>query len=221
MSVFFKGGVGMNKPIITISRAYGSGGHEIGKKLAETLQIPFYDNEQISILAQKEGISKELLADAEKIGSNNILFSLSKLGNSTEVYGMPLSERIYDVQKKVIQEIAYKGPCVIVGRCADYILKDFENCVHIFITASLPTRVRRAVSEYHLTEENPEKKVLKADKSRELYYNYHTGQKWGEASNYDIVINTDRTGLDNAVTIIEAYAYMQNEQAPIKPVPKF
>ncbi len=208
----------MKNTIITISRAYGSGGHEIGKRLATELDIPYYDNELISLAAEQSGLSKEIIKDAENIPTSNILYSLSRLGPSAEVYGMSLSEKIFLAQSNAIRELASKGSCVIIGRCADFVLKDFEDCIHIFITASLPARVRRAVAEYQLFPENAEKKVIKTDKSRELYYNYHTGLKWGDSSNYDFVINTDYTGLQDAVILIKSYVLLRQHEGLTKPV---
>lgn len=196
----------MKKTIITISRQYGSGGHDIGKKLADELKIPYFDYKLISKEATKQsGIGTEFFETAEDIPSNNFLYSLSMLAPSTEVYGMSLNEKVFRVQSSVIKDLAQKQSCIIVGRCSDYILKDFENCIHIFIVASLKTRVKRAISEYNLPKENAEKKVIKTDKCRETYYNYHTDQKWGNPSNYDLIINTDKIEIDNAVKIIKSY----------------
>lgn len=203
----------MDKTIITISRQYGSGGHIIGKKLSEELDIPFYDNEIISISAKKSGIRANYFKSAEEIPANNFLYSLSMLSPSSKIYGMPLSDKIFYTQAKVILEIAHKDSCVIIGRCADYILKDFENCIHIFISASFPNRVKRAVAEYHIPMEGAEKKVLKTDKNRETYYNYHTDLKWGLPSNYDLVVNTDPIGIDNTVTFIKTYVALRQNMA--------
>jgi len=131
-----KGELSMEDTIITISRAYGSGGHKIGKGLAEELGIPYYDNELISLVAERSGLSKGIMKHAESIPTTNILYSLSQLGPFEELYGMPLSEQVFSAQSQAIRELASKGSCVIIGRCADYVLKDFENCIHIYITAS-------------------------------------------------------------------------------------
>lgn len=202
----------MKNAVITISRQYGSGGHEIGKKLAEALGIPCYDNELISLAASDSGIKADLFQSAEIIPANNFLYSLSMLGPSTEIYGIPLNEKIFNVQSNVIRRLASSGPCVLIGRCADYVLKDFDNCIHIFISASLSTRVRRAVSQYHIPEEGAERKVIKTDKSRETYYNYHTGLKWGHPSNYDMILNIDHTGIDDAVEILKSYVTIRQKK---------
>lgn len=208
----------MDRTIITISREYGSGGHEIGKKLADELNIPFYDNELISLAAERSGFSEDVIRSAENVPSSNILFSLSRLGPSAEIYGMPLSEKIFQAQSQAIRELAGKGSCVFIGRCADYVLQDLEDCIHVFITASLGTRVRRAVQQYELDTNTAEKKVIKTDKSREVYYNFHTNLKWGHPANYDLIINTDHTGIDDAVVLLKSYVLMRKKNEFTKPM---
>lgn len=191
--------------IITISREYGSGGHEIGKKLADHLNFPFYDHELISMAAKDSGIRPEYFKLAEEIPASNFLYSLSILGSSKEVYGMPLNEKVYQVQSNMIKEVAEKGDCVIIGRCADYILRDKQNRISLFITSSFQNRVKRAIDQYHILPETAEKRVIKTDKSRQLYYEYHTEWKWGTPSNYDLVINRDRLNVENTVSLILSY----------------
>lgn len=191
--------------IITISRQYGSGGRTIGKKLAQHLEIPFYDNELISISADKSGISQTYFKDAESTAINNIVLSLSTLAPTTEIYGLPLNEKIFLIQSKVIKDLAEEGPCVIVGRCADYILQNYDNCVNVFIHSSLANRVRRAVTSYNLPEKGAETAVSKTDKRRANYYNYFTNKRWGDAQNYELVLNSDKIGLDNTVELIQDY----------------
>lgn len=201
--------------VITISREYGSGGRIIGKKLADALQIPFYDNELITIAAEKSGISKEYFKDAESSSVGNLLFSLSNLSPVTsgnEIYGLPLSEKIYLVQSKVIKQLAEEGSCVIIGRCADYILQEFPNCTNVFIYADLKDRVNRAVEEYQLPHKNAESVVIKTDKKRASYYSYFTNQKWGRKENYDLMINSSKIGIDNAVEIIKYYIELKENQ---------
>lgn len=200
--------------VITISREYGSGGRIIGKKLAELLQIPFYDNELITIAAEKSGISKEYFKDAESASVGNILFSLSNLSPITtgnEIYGLPLNEKIFLVQSKVIKQLAEESSCVIVGRCADYILQDFPNCTNIFIHAELEDRVNRAINDYQLPHKNAESVVLKTDKKRASYYSYFTNQKWGRTENYELVLNSSKIGIDNAVEVIKYYVHLKEK----------
>ncbi len=191
--------------IITISRQYGSGGRIVGKLLAERLGIPFYDNEIISLAAEKTGLSKECFVNAEETSTGNLLLSLTTLTPSVESFGLPLNEKIFLVQSQVIKEVAEKGSCVIVGRSADYILSETENCINVFLQADLKDRINRAVAQYDLPEKNAEAAVIKTDKRRANYYNYFTGLKWGAAGNYDLILNTSRMDLEKIVDVIEKY----------------
>lgn len=200
----------MNKhKIITISRQYGSGGRIVGKLLAERLGIPFYDNELITLAAEKTGLSKECFVNAEETSAGNLLLSLTTLTPSIDSYGLPLNEKIFLVQSQVIKEVAEKGSCVIVGRSADYVLSDTENCINVFLQADLKDRVKRAVSQYGLSEKNAESTVIKTDKRRAGYYSYFTGLKWGKADNYDLILNTSRMDLEKIVDVIEKYVSLR------------
>ena len=191
--------------IITISRQYGSGGRIIGKKLAEQLEIPFYDNELINLAAEKTGLSKECFKDAESVSTSNLLLSLSTLTPTVDTYGLPLNEKIFLVQSQVIKEVADQGSCVIVGRSADYVLSENPNCINVFIYADLKDRVKRAVELYGLDAKNAKNAVIKTDKKRAGYYNYFTGKKWGRLENYDLAINTSKITLDDVVEILKLY----------------
>ena len=188
--------------IITISRQYGSGGRIIGKKLAEALGIPFYDNELITMAAEKTGLSVECFKDAEKTSVGNLFFSLTSLTPSIDSVGLPLNEKIFLVQSQVIKEVAEEGPCVIVGRSANYVL-------NIFLQADLPDRVERAIHTYHHDPQGAESMVIKTDKRRANYYNYFTGGKWGKAENYDLILNTSRMDLDKIVEVIKTYVSLR------------
>ena len=146
--------------IITISRQYGSGGRIIGKKLAEALGIPFYDNELITMAAEKTGLSVECFKDAEKTSVGNLFFSLTSLTPSIDSVGLPLNEKIFLVQSQVIKEVAEEGPCVIVGRSANYVLSENPNCINIFLQADLPDRVERAIHTYHHDPQGAESMVI-------------------------------------------------------------
>lgn len=198
----------MNK-IITISRQYGSGGRIVGKKLAEALNIPFYDNELITMAAEKTGLSVDCFKDAEKTSIGNLFFSLTSLTPSIDSVGLPLNEKIFLVQSQVIKEVAAEGPCVIVGRSADYVLADNPNCINVFLQADLDDRVKRAVDTYHQNPEGAEALVIKTDKRRANYYNYFTGGKWGKAENYDLILNTSRMDLDKIVEVIKTYVSLR------------
>ena len=191
--------------IITISRQYGSGGRIVGKKLADALGVPFYDNELINLAAEKTGLSKECFNEAENTSTGNLLFSFTSLASGMDSCGLPLSEKIFLVQSQVIKEVAEEGSCVIVGRSANYVLSENPNCINVFLQADLKDRVERAVRHYDLPEKNAEAAVIKTDKRRANYYNYFTGGKWGKAENYDLILNTSRLDLDHVVEVIKAY----------------
>ncbi|MCI8867082.1 MAG: cytidylate kinase-like family protein [Anaerotignum sp.] len=191
--------------IITISRQYGSGGRIVGKKLADALGVPFYDNELINLAAEKTGLSKECFKEAENTSAGNLLFSITSLASGMDSCGLPLSEKIFLVQSQVIKEVAEEGSCVIVGRSANYVLSENPNCINVFLQADLKDRVERAVRHYDLPEKNAEAAVIKTDKRRANYYNYFTGGKWGKAENYDLILNTSRLDLDHVVEVIKAY----------------
>lgn len=191
--------------IITISRQYGSGGRIVGKKLADALGVPFYDNELINLAAEKTGLSKECFKEAENTSAGNLLFSITSLASGMDSCGLPLSEKIFLVQSQVIKEVAEEGSCVIIGRSANYVLSENPNCINVFLQADLKDRVERAVRHYDLPEKNAEAAVIKTDKRRANYYNYFTGGKWGKAENYDLILNTSRLDLDHVVEVIKAY----------------
>ena len=191
--------------IITISRQYGSGGRIVGKKLADALGVPFYDNELINLAAEKTGLSKECFKEAENTSTGNLLFSITSLASGMDSCGLPLSEKIFLVQSQVIKEVAEEGSCVIVGRSANYVLSENPNCINVFLQADLKDRVERAVRHYDLPEKNAEAAVIKTDKRRANYYNYFTGGKGGKAENYDLILNTSRLDLDHVVEVIKAY----------------
>lgn len=198
------------RSIITISRQYGSGGREIGAKLAEKLGIPFYDNNLISLAAKESGFAEAAFANAENKATSSLLYSIAMGMNA---YGnhdigfthLSLDDQIYLAQSEVIRNVAKEGPCVIVGRCADYVLKDMDNVVHVFIWADIKYRKNRAIQMYHLPANKAEEEILKADKRRANYYNYHASGKWGKAENYHLSIRSDYVGLNNAVDCIIQY----------------
>lgn len=199
----------MNK-IITISRQYGSGGREIGEKLANELGIPFYDNEIISQAAKESGFAESAFEKAEEKASNSLLYSIAMGMNAygTQDFGvanLSLDDRIYLAQSDIITKLAHNGPCVIVGRCADYVLRDHENVVNVFVWASLESRVRRATTLYQFPEHKAADNIVKIDKRRANYYNYHASEKWGNVENYHISIKSDFKGIDHAVKCIKLF----------------
>lgn len=196
----------MNK-VITISRQFGSGGREIGAKLAEKLGIPFYDNELITRAAQETGFAEAVFANAEKKATNSLLYSIA-MGmssyNSQDIgfSNLSLDDRIYLAQSNAIRKVAEEGPCVIIGRCSRYVLKDMDNAIHLFIHADMPFRMERAVRVEGIDPAKAEEAVLKNDKRRANYYNYHSGEKWGVASNYHLSVDSSLFGIDKTVECI-------------------
>ena len=196
--------------VITITRQYGSGGREIGKKLAEAYGIPFYDNEIISRAAKETGFAEAAFERAEEKATNSLLYSIAMGMNvysnvDVGIAGLSLDDRIFLAQSNVIRKVAEEGPCVIVGRCADYILKERTNVVNLFISASLDFRIERSLQVDMLPKHKAAEIVLKKDKSRANYYRYHSGERWDNVLNYDLAIRTDLCGIDGTVECLKAY----------------
>ena len=199
----------MNK-VITIGRQYGSGGREIGQKVAEYYGITFYDNELITRAAKESGFAEENFAKAEDRATNSLLYSLAMginvYGNQDFGFnGLSLDDRIFLAQSDVIRKVADEGPCVIVGRCADYVLKERDNIVNLFVKASMKFRIDRVISEYGEAPDKAADIILKNDKRRANYYDYHVGEKWTNLNNYDMVIRSDFVGIDQTVECICKY----------------
>lgn len=196
--------------IITLGRQYGSGGREIGQKIADHYGIPFYDNELITRAAKESGFAEETFAKAEDKATNSLLYSLAMginvYGNQDFGFtGLSLDDRIFLAQSDVIRKVADEGSCVIVGRCADYVLKERENIVNLFVKASMSFRLERVVKEYGEEEKKAADIILKNDKRRANYYSYHVGEKWTDLSNYDLVIRSDFAGIEQSVKCICGY----------------
>ena len=204
------------KFIITIARQFGSGGHEIGKALAEKLGIPFYDKELISMAAKESGIDAEVFENVDERATNSLLYSLSmglySFGNSFSAMGdLPVNDRLYILQHKIIQKLAEEGPCVIVGRCADYVLRERDDCINIFIHADLDYRKERAITVRGVDKARAEQVVNKTDKVRANYYSFYSGQKWGFAQNYDLCIDSTNLTTDQAVALVESYLNIRSK----------
>lgn len=196
--------------MITISRQYGSGGREIGEKLAKELGIPFYDNEIITRAAKESGFAEAAFQKAEEKATNSLLYSIAMGLNSygNQDFGftnLSLDDRIYLAQAEVIHKLANNGPCVIVGRCADYVLRNMKNVVNVFVWANIDYRVKRATTLYNMPEPKAADQIIKIDKRRANYYNYHASEKWGRADNYQLSIQSDCLGIDGSVAIIKEF----------------
>lgn len=201
----------MGNKIITITRQYGSGGHDIGKSLAENLGIPFYDKELISLIAKQSGVAPEVFEHADEKAANSLLYSLSvglyNYGNgfSNSMGDLPINDKLYILQHRIIKQKAENEYFVIVGRCADYILKDNPDVVKVFIYADLESRIKRAVERQDIEPARAKQAVVKADKNRANYYSFYSGQKWGQVDNYDLCINSTNLSTDQAVRLITNY----------------
>ncbi len=198
-----------NHIIITISRQYGSGGRLIGEKLAEALGIPYYDKELITMAAEQSGFSREIFERMDEKASSSLLYTLSinpgMAGGLTGVADLPLNDKVFLIQNNIIKQLADKGSCVIVGRCADYILKEYPNCINIFICSDMADRIRRITSVYGMSLSNAEREIQRYDKRRANYYSFYTHTKWGIATNYDLCLNSGIIGIDASVQVIKAY----------------
>ena len=200
----------MKRTIITISREYGSGGRLIGKKLAELLEIPFYDRELIALAAKKSGLREEIFEHADERTSGSFLYSIA-LGMCPSAIpldnldNMPLSDRAFFIQSDVIRDIAKQGSCVIVGRCADYILREDPDAVHVFIHAPIEARVERATTLYALEAHKARAAVQRMDKRRSAYHEYYAGERFGDADLYDLSFDSSKLDIDRCAQLIRLY----------------
>ena len=192
------------KHIITISRQHGSGGKEIAELVAKKLGIPCYDNALIQLAAEQSGFSEDHFRDYDKQATNSFLYSLVRgfqyHQNATSNWS--LEDKIYATQTSVIKELAEKGPCIIIGRCADYVLAENPNLVKIFIHGSLENRAKRIAEREGITEAKALESIKITDKRRQNYYNYHADGKWGDATNYNLCIDSSYCGIEKAAQLI-------------------
>lgn len=198
------------KSVITISREFGSGGREIGKKLAEKLGIPFYDKELLDQASKDSGICKDLFYKHDESYSNSLLYSLVMgaypVSPDGKIYpDMPLNHKIFLAQFETIKKIAQQGPCVIIGRCADYVLHDYVQTIDFFIYGNMLEKKRRILDRYDIEKNKSEDFIKKTDKRRASYYNYYTDRKWGIASHYNLCVNSSSLGVDKTVELLEDY----------------
>lgn len=194
-------------PVITISRQFGSGGHEIGERLARQLDVPFYDKALIAMAAKQSGLSEEVFAHADEKATSSLLYSMV-MGNysfGARVPGineMPINDKLFIIQSDIIKKAAAEGPCVVIGRCADYILREHANCMNVFVHANKEDRIRRSVAKKDCEERKAADFVTKKDKQRANYYNFYSNKRWDDLQNYDITIDTSRFSLDEAVELL-------------------
>ena len=196
--------------IVTIGRQYGSGGREIGEKLAKRLNIPFYDKDLLSRAAKESGFCQEMIENHDERPTNSFLYNLvmdtySFGYNSSSFVDMTISHKIFLAQFDTIKKIADEGACVIVGRCADYSLAEYPNCVHVFIHADEEHKIKRIMERRNMTESKARDAINKKDKQRQSYYNYYSSKKWGRSDTYDLSINSGRLGIDGTVNLLAQY----------------
>ena len=194
------------RTVITIGREFGSGGHEIGMKLAEKLGIKCYDKELLELAAKESGLCEELFASQDEKPTNSFLYSLVmdtySLGYTNSYVDMPINLKVFLAQFDAIKKLAERESCVIVGRCADYALEDNPYAVSVFIKASLDERVQRIKRIYELNDSKAADLIQKTDKRRASYYNYYSSKKWGEAKSYNLCIDSGLVGIDGAIDMI-------------------
>ncbi len=198
----------MKKKIVTISRQYGSGGRYIGENLAKAMGVPCYDEKLIDMVAKESGFAQSFVAEKGERMTGSLLFNIaSSLSFANNVFstnnGVTLQDEIYFTQNRIIKELADKGPCVIVGRCADYILREREDCLNVFIFADNESKIERAEKYFNITREEAPAILKKKDKARANHYKYYTDQEWGMASNYDLCLNSGLIGIEGCVKAIQ------------------
>ena len=190
----------MTKRIITISREFGSGGRFIGEEVAKKLGIAYYDREIIGQIAEQSGLSPEYIQENAELSPKKGLFAYAFSGR--DITGKSVEDMVYESQRKVILEIAEKESCVIIGRNADFILRDRNDVLNVFIHGDMPEKVQRIMGLYNVEEKEAVKMMVDTDKRRMANYNFYTEQKWGKASNYTLCLNSSQLGYDRCETII-------------------
>ena len=190
----------MAKRIITISREFGSGGRFIGEKVAKKLGITYYDKNIISEIAEKSGLSPEYIQESAELSPKKGLFAYALAGR--DITGKSVEDMVYEAQRKVILELAEKESCVIIGRNADFILRDWNAVLNVFIHGDILEKIQRISQLYHVSEQEAVKMIADTDKRRMTNYNFYTNQKWGKASNYTLCLNRSQLGYDRCEKII-------------------
>ena len=190
----------MAKRIITISREFGSGGRFIGEEVAKKLGIAYYDKNIIGQIAEKSGLSPEYIQENAELSPKKGLFAYAFSGR--DITGKSVEDMVYEVQRNIILELAEKEPCVIIGGNADYILKDRDDVLNVFIHGDMPEKIKRITGLYNVKEKEAVKMMADTDKRRRTNYNFYTDQNWGKASNYTLCLNSSQLGYDRCEMII-------------------
>lgn len=198
--------------IVTIGRQFGSGGHEVGRRLAAELGLKLYDKELLKMVAEESNICEQVLKDYDEKPTSSLLYSIvMDVYPSMNYVGSTLSQQVSQAQYDVIRKIGEKGSCVIVGRAADYILRDNPHMTSVFIHSSMRFRMDRVMEFEHIDEAKAKEMILKADKKRASFYNFQTEKKWGAVSSYNLSLDTSQIGIDGCVRIIEAFLEQKSE----------
>ena len=190
----------MTKRIITISREFGSGGRFIGEEVAKKLGIAYYDKNIIGQIAEKSGLSPEYIQENAELSPKKGLFAYAFSGR--DITGKSVEDMVYEAQRNIILELAEKEPCVIIGRNADYILKDRDDVLNVFIHGDMPEKIKRITGLYNVKEKEAVKMMADTDKRRRTNYSFYTDQNWGKASNYTLCLNSSQLGYDRCEMII-------------------
>ena len=199
------------RDIITIGRQFGSGGHEVGRRLAAELGLTLYDKELLKMVAQESNICEQVLEDYDEKPTGSLLYSIvMDIYPSMNYVGNTLHQQIYQAQYDTIMKLGQKGGCVIVGRAADYILRDNPRLTSVFIHASDDFRAQRIMEYEHISKDKALDMIARADKKRASFYNFQTEKKWGQAASYNLTVDTSALGIDGCVTLIRRYLELKN-----------
>ena len=204
--------------IITIGRQFGSGGREIGEKVAEHFGIKCYDKELLARAAKESGFCQEMIESHDERPINSFLYNLvmdtySFGYNASSFMDMPISHKVFLAQFDAIKKMADEAPCVIVGRCADYALSEYKNCLNLFIYGNEECKVKRIMEKYDVSEQKAREMMKKNDKQRQSYYNYYSSKKWGRADSYDLCLNSSKYGIEGSIQlIIQAVANFESNR---------
>ncbi len=199
----------MSNRVITIARQYGASGRFTGEVLSELLGIPCYERELITLSAEKSGMKEDVVKSYDEKAQSSLLYTLAvgsvDYGAVAVPYNMPISDKLFILQSNIIKDLAEKSPCIVVGRCGDYVLRENEKKVSVFLQADLDVRAARVAERHNITLSKAKDLCLKTDKKRASYYSHYTGQKWGRPDLYDLVIDTTNITAKGAAAVIKAF----------------
>ncbi len=193
----------MEKVYVTIGRQYGSGGHAIAERLSKLMGIPYYDRDLIRLSSEKSGIEMGTLALHDERTSSASLFRIPEKGNRITDHGTPIVDTLFLAQSQVIEDLAKQGSCIIIGRCADYVLRDRPECFSVFVTAPIEARIARIAERNHMSMSDAEMAVRKVDKQRRTYYEFYSDKEWGSAESYDLTVDSSQFGIEGTALMLE------------------